>query len=179
MKNLAYLSLAISIVLSSCGTIQNSGKLSFRKVEQGEKEMKSKHFISEKEELDLAVNKTVQTEKREEAPCAIVEVDKNTEPKAIKSQNSKNFTAQNFSTDFKPVKQVIQEGKKVTKKLTPQPSEGGVKKALFFIVVALLLALLGAVFYYNLGVFGMILGIVFYIGAAIYLLIGIIMLIAG
>ena len=93
--------------------------------------------------------------------------------------SDKRFVAQQLSAEFKPVKQVIQQGKNVTKKLSPQPSEGSVKKALFFIVVAILLALLGAVFYYNLGVFGMILGIVFYIGAAIYLLIGIIMLIAG
>lgn len=179
MKNLVYVSLTISLLLSSCGTIQNSGKLSFRKVEQSEKEMESKHFISEKQELDLAESETIQTEKREEAPYAIVEVNKNAEPKAIKNQNSKKFTAQNFSTVFKPVKQGIQQGKKVTKKLTPQPMDSGVKKAILFLIAAILLALLGAVFYYNLGVFGMILGIIFYIGAAVYFVVAIIMLIAG
>lgn len=179
MNRIAFLSLSLIFVLSSCGMFQNSGKLSFRKVEQSEKEVKSKRFSSDNDELDLAQSQIVQSEKREEALVAHVEDDKKDKPNVIKSQNSKKFTAQNFSTDFKPVKQVIQQGKKVTKKLSPRPSEGGVKKALFFIVVAILLALLGAVFYYNLGVFGMILGIVFYIGAAIYLLIGIIMLIAG
>lgn len=176
MNKIAYLSLIL--ILSSCGMLQNSGKLSFRKVEQETKEVKTKEPVSSIEVHNLAQLETVQSE-QEVTILTHTADEKNVKPEAIKRPSDNKFVAQQLSVEFKPVKQVIEQGKKVTKKLTPQPMDSGVKKAIFFLVAAILLALLGAVFYYNLGIFGMILGIIFYIGAAVYFVIAIIMLIAG
>lgn len=178
MNKIAYLSLSFILVLSSCGMFQNSGKLSFRKVEQEPKEVKTKQPVSAIEEHNLTQLGTVQSE-QEETLRAHTADKKNAEPKAIKRPSAKKLVAQQLSADFKPVKQVIHQGKKVKEKLTPHPMDSGVKKAIFFLIAAILLALLGAVFYYNLGVFGMILGIIFYIGAAVYFVVAIFMLIAG
>ena len=178
MNKIAYLSLSLILVLSSCGMFQNSGKLSFRKVEQGPKEVKTKEPVSAIQEHNLTQLETVQSE-QEETILARTADEKNIKPEAIKRPSDKRFLAQQLSVEFKPVKQVIQQGKKVKEKLTPQPMDSVVKRAILFLVVALLFALLGAVFYYNLGVFGMIFGIIFYIGAAVYFVIAIIMLISA
>lgn len=193
MKNYKFLiliSFAFSIIFNSCSIEKRVHRSGYHI------EWRSKHSVSStpnpkvKEELPIVENKVFNKDK-ENHTSDRVEDSENSHTDIhlpVISENTNTTVTENHITIDYPsdINKQIQTTSEIKSKSNPvnvNESMKGLgdsgKSGWFFIVAALLLFLLAWVFYVYLGIFGIILGLIFVIGAGIYFIVGLIIILTN